>query len=122
VRSEDAAARTAALDALRLTPLLPRITAQLVHDPDADVRLLGCDLARTLPVADSNLLFADLLEREAQPNVCAAAVEVLAEVGEPMVLGALASCAKRFPNNEFLLFAIKTVVERINATAERARV
>ena len=122
LRSERAASRTAALGALRLTPPLTQVVTQLLRDPDSDVRLLSCELARSLPVAQSNSMLMDLLRREAHPNVCAAAVEVLAEVGEPEALAALAACAKRFSTHEFLVFAIDTVVERINASALSTRV
>jgi hypothetical protein len=43
----------------------------------------------------------------------AAAVEVLAEIGQPDVLPALASCAERFAGDEFLAFSLKVAVERI---------
>lgn len=121
VRSDKAALRTAALDAFRLTPLLPQIISRLLQDPDADVRLLSCDLARSLPGAQANSLLANLLQTEEHPNVCAAAIEVLAEVGTAQALEGLTSCAKRFPANEFLLFAIRTVLDRIHATSASAR-
>ena len=122
VRSDEAALRTAALDALRLTPRLPQVVTQLLQDPESDVRLLCCDLARALPATQANELLATLLAREPHPNVCAAAVEVLAEVGDATALGGLTSCARRFPANDFLLFAIKTVVDRIQATSASPRV
>jgi len=92
-----------------------------MEDQEADVRLLSCELARALPDKAANSVLGNLLENEAQPNVCAAAVEVLAELGEFEALPGLAACAKRFPTNEFLLFAIKTVVDRIQATAASTR-
>ena len=70
-------------------PHLPALLA----DSDADVRLLSCELARGLPDDEANRLLCDLLERETEKNVCAAAVEVLAEIGRPEALPALARCA-----------------------------
>jgi HEAT repeat protein len=121
LKSEKAASRTQALDAIRVSALLPQLVKQLLQDPDADVRLLSCDLVRSLPAGQANDLLAPLLEHEVQSNVCAAAVEVLAEVGEPSVLSALAACERRFKGNEFLAFAIKTVVERIRAAHASSR-
>ena len=106
--------RTAALDALRAMPEASRPhVAGLLADPDADVRLLSCELARGLPEGEANRLLGDLLERETEKNVAAAAVEVLAEIGRPEVLPALARCAERFADDPFLAFSIKVATDRI---------
>jgi HEAT repeat protein len=87
--------------------------AGLLGDPDADVRLLSCELARGLPEDEANRLLGDLLLRETEKNVAAAAVEVLAEIGRPEVLAALDACAERFADDGFLLFSIKVAADRI---------
>ena len=114
LRSDDAALRTGALDALRSSiaathALLPR----LLNDPDSDIRILACELVRSLPVEKANLALCALLASEQEINVCAAAVEVLAEVGTHESLPALAQCARRFPQASFLNFAIKIASDRI---------
>ena len=114
LRSEDASLRTAAIDALRAMPGATRPhMASLLGDPDADVRLLSCELARGLPEDEANRLLGDLLLRETEKNVAASAVEVLAEIGRPEVLPALDACAERFAGDEFLLFSIKVASDRI---------
>ncbi len=114
VRSDDASLRTAAIDALRAmtTAIRPHL-AGLLGDPDADVRLLSCELARGLPEDEANRLLGDLLARETEKNVAAAAVEVLAEIGRPEALPALDACAGRFAGDSFLLFSIKVAADRI---------
>jgi HEAT repeat protein len=116
VRVDDAALRTAALDALRAMigaalPVLPGLLA----DPDADVRLLACDLVRELPAVDATRLLCDVLSREMEANVCAAAVDVLADIGEAEALPFLQSTAARFGDVTFLTFAVKIAMERIIA-------
>jgi HEAT repeat protein len=116
LRSDDAAQRTAALDALRAMPqaavhLLPG----LLRDVDTDVRLLACEIARALPVDDANRLLGELIGREHDPNVCAAAIEVLAEAGSAASLPVLEQCASRFPDEPFLTFAIKIARDRIGS-------
>jgi HEAT repeat protein len=64
LRVDDPQLRGAALDALRamigvVRPMLPG----LLTDPDADVRLLTCDLARELPASDATRLLCDVLAR-----------------------------------------------------------
>jgi hypothetical protein len=114
LRADDASLRTGALDALqalkgRISPYLPR----LLSDEDPDVRLLACDLARSIAPAEASRLLGALLDAESQANVCAAAIEVLATTGEPDALPALARCEKRFRNNQFLSFAIQVAVDQI---------
>jgi len=114
LRSDDAGLRTAVLDTLRAMPLaLAPYLAGLLRDRDADVRLLACDLARDPAIAGAADLLCDLLARDPSANVCAAAVEVLAEIGEAAALPALAHCATRFPVDPFLAFAVEMATQRI---------
>jgi HEAT repeat protein len=116
IRSDDAELRTEALDALRAMPgVLEPYLRQLLADPDPDVRLLTCDLARVLPDADASRMLCELLDRETQANVCGAAIDALAEVGGPDTLPALARCAARFPHEPFLGFAIRAASQAIGA-------
>ena len=69
--------------------------------------------SRDLPEDEANRLLGDLLARETEKNVAAAAVEVLAEIGRPEVLPALAACAERFAGDGFLVFSIKVAADRI---------
>lgn len=122
LRSDDAGQRTAALDALRAMPaaVWPK-APQLLQDPDSDVRLLACELARDAPSEEAEAVLCALLDREAEVNVCAAAVEVLAEVGAAAALPALERCAQRFASDGFLRFAVATAIDRIASQAARPR-
>jgi HEAT repeat protein len=118
IRSDDASQRTGALDALRLMPAaLDAHLAGLLADPDPDVRLLACDLARELPSAAASDMLCALLITEGEANVAAAAVDVLAEVGGPGALPGLEACAARFADVLFLAFAVKVAIERIGGHA-----
>jgi len=121
IRNPDAALRTEALDALCAMPnaVLPQMPA-LLSDADSDIRLLTCEIARQLPGGAATALLCDLLENEKEANVCAAAVEVLAEVGEPAALPVLARCAERFADISFLAFAIQIAAARIGRGAPDA--
>ena len=122
LRSDDAHLRTGALDALRAMKSVVRAyVPQLLHDVDADVRLLACELARDLPNGESARLLCDVLESELEANVCASAVEVLAEVGGPEALPVLARCEARFRGTSFLEFAIKITADRIRAPSPSTR-
>jgi HEAT repeat protein len=116
LRSDDASVRTGAIDALRAMPKAASLhLPNLLADADADVRLLSCELARGLPDGDANRLLCELLEVETEKNVCAAAVEVLAELGRPEALPSLTRCATRFDGDPFIAFSIKVAIDRIVA-------
>jgi HEAT repeat protein len=120
LRSNDAALRTGALDALRSSVIATHeLLPELLRDPDADVRILSCELARNLPSEEASQILCALLDREAEVNVCAAAIEVLAEVGSPSALPALAQCGQRFAQTPFLTFAMKLATDRITAAGSR---
>jgi HEAT repeat protein len=116
--SDDSSLRAGALDALRAMPAAtaPHI-ARVLRDNDRDVRLLACELVRNQPSRDASGLLANVLATEREANVCAAAVEVLAEVGGPELLPLLAECAARFPDDPFLAFAVQVASERIGSQA-----
>jgi hypothetical protein len=59
-------------------------------------------------------LLCDLIEHEPHPNVCAAAIEVLAEVGTPQAIPVLEKCSARFAATPFLPFAISMAIARIS--------
>jgi hypothetical protein len=116
LRSDDSSLRTSALDALRTMP--DAVAAHIPHllrDADADVRLLACELVRNQPAADAGRMLGEVLATEPEANVCAAAVEVLAEAGRPELLPVMAACAARFPNDPYLAFAVQIASERIGS-------
>jgi HEAT repeat protein len=118
LRSDDAAARGAAIDALQALPqAVAPFLSVLLADTDADVRILATELARNMPAGEATQLLATLIEREAHPNVCAAAVDVLAELGTADALPALRKCADRFAATPFVPFAVSVAIARISGSA-----
>jgi HEAT repeat protein len=115
LRSQDAGLRAAAIEALQSLPeAIAPFMAPLLSDGDSDVRLLATELARNMDAAEATFLLCGLIEREQHPNVCAAAIDVLTEVGTPQALPALESCAVRFADTPFLPFAIAVAIARIS--------
>jgi len=115
IRSDDADLRTVAIDALKaMLEGTGSVLPQLLTDPDPDVRLLSCELARPLRSGQAAAQLCDLLDRETEANVCGAAVEVLAEIGDTSSVAALRRCGARFPEDPFLTFAISAVVDQLD--------
>jgi HEAT repeat protein len=116
VGSDDADVRTLAIDALKAMPeAADNSLAELLGDPDPDVRLLSCEIARAVRSGKAAGRLCQLLEHESEANVCGAAVEVLAEIGDASAAPALARCAARFPDDPFLAFAIRAAAEQLGA-------
>lgn len=116
LRSDDALVRTGASDALTAMRSVawPAIAA-LLRDPDTDVRILACSLVHDMPGETALPLLCDLLDSEPEPNVCAAAVDAIAEIGGAEALPVLARCKERFAATPFLEFAIKVAMDRIRS-------
>jgi HEAT repeat protein len=95
-----------------IAPFMPKLLA----DNDGDVRLLAAELVRNMPAKDATRILCDLLQNEQAANVCAAAIDVLAEVGTRDAVPVLQACAARFRDTPFLPFAISTTIARISNT------
>jgi HEAT repeat protein len=114
LRADNASLRTGALDALRMAHEVVRDQLpSLINDADGDVRVLSCEVVRGLSPAEATRMLCELLQSEQEPNVCAAAIDVLAEVGDASALAVLAQCENRFGDTPFLAFAIKVATARI---------
>jgi HEAT repeat protein len=85
----------------------PRIEA-LLADADPDVRIFTVNLLGDLPHEQVPQWLLQVLQRDAVVNVVAAAIEVLAEVGQPDHVPALRQAQARFPDDEFVAFAVDT--------------
>jgi HEAT repeat protein len=115
LRAQDAGLRAAAIETLQALPeAIAPFMAVLLADRDSDVRILATELARNMPAAEATRVLCGLLEHEPHPNVCAAAIEVLAEVGTHDAIAALQSCAERFAGTAFLPFAVAVAIARIS--------
>ena len=115
LRSQDAGLRAATIEALQSLPnAISPYVDQLLEDSDSDVRLLATELVRNMPAENATQALCRLLEREQHANVCAAAIELLAEVGTRDAVPALRSCAERFAGVPFVAFAASTAIARIS--------
>jgi hypothetical protein len=116
LRSEDAELRNSAIEALSAMPaaVAPRIDA-LLKDADADVRIFTVNLLGELRHPQVRPWLLGALRHDAAVNVVAAAIEVLAEVGEPGDEPALRAVAARFADDAFIAFAADMAATRVRA-------
>jgi hypothetical protein len=114
LRSEDAALRNGAIDALQTLPRLvgPHVE-RLLADPDPDVRISAVSILSALAHPDIPQWLAGVVRRDDNVNVCAAAVDALAEAGDEAAIEAINALPRRFPDVPYIAFAVATAVRRI---------
>ncbi|HEX4555408.1 MAG TPA: HEAT repeat domain-containing protein [Xanthobacteraceae bacterium] len=118
LRSDEAALRLGAIEALEAMPAaLAAHIEGLLQDPDSDVRIFAVELTRKMPAEQALALLCRMLDREDHPNVCAAAVDVLAEIGSADAAPCLDRCRARFAGQAFLTFAITQALDGLSRTA-----
>jgi len=114
LRSEDAALRNGAIDALQTLPRLvgPHVE-RLLADPDPDVRISTVSILSALAHPDIPQWLLGVVRRDDNVNVCAAAVDALAEAGDEAAIETINALPQRFPGVPYIAFAAATAVRRI---------
>lgn len=117
LRSEDARLRNGAIEVLSGLPKVvgPRISALLL-DADADVRIFTVNLLGELRHEQVTQWLQQVLLADREVNVVAAAIEVMAETGQPEHIDALRETRRRFADDPFIGFAADVAIERIRAS------
>jgi HEAT repeat protein len=112
--SEDANLRNGAIEALQQMPneFASSVDAMLA-DPDSDVRIFVVDVLAALPHPMVPEWLHRVVALDPHVNVCAAALDALAEVGEPDTIPALQALAERFSDVAFIKFAVDAASRRI---------
>jgi HEAT repeat protein len=114
LRSEDAGLRNAVIDALQEMPeAVAPFMEDLLDDVDSDVRILAVQVLSALPHASAPHWLVHVIAADPHVNVCAAAVDCLAEVGDMAAIPALAALPARFSEEPFIAFAVATAIRRI---------
>jgi HEAT repeat protein len=114
VRSEDVALRNAVVAALPMVgeALLPELQPLLDSD-DPAVRIAAVNVLQGLRGQHAVDMAIATIERDPHVNVCAAAVDILAETGGPEAIAPLEALVARFPDVPFIAFAVAAAIKRI---------
>jgi len=112
--SEDANLRGGAVEALQEMPdeVAPHIEALLAM-PDSDIRISTVIILASLPHPKVPVWLHRVVANDPHINVCAAALDALAEVGDQDVLPTLEALIDRFPNVTYIKFAVDAATRRI---------
>ncbi|MBZ4193315.1 MAG: HEAT repeat domain-containing protein [Candidatus Contendobacter sp.] len=114
LRSEDAAVRNPVVEAFQHLPdaVSPHIETML-QDSDPDYRIFTVNVLNNLRHPQTPGWLQTVIESDADINVCAAAVEVLAEVGALAAIPALTALPGRFADDPFMQFCVQAAIRRI---------
>ena len=115
LRSEDAALRNEAIEAMKQLPdEVAPIMQGLLADTDPDVRIFAVNILESLRHPDVESWLIDVIETDAHVNVCATALDLLSEVGTEAALEPLARFKVRFADEPYVQFAADLALRRIH--------
>ncbi len=114
LRSEDAALRNEAIEAMKQLPEeVSPVIRELLNDDDPDVRIFAVNILEALKHPDVEKWLMEVLETDSHVNVCATALDLLAEVGTEKSLTSLNYLKARFSSEPYIQFAVNVAIERI---------
>lgn len=115
LRSEDAALRNEAIEAMKLLPQeVALIMRNLLTDSDPDVRIFAVNILESLCHPSVEEWLVEVISIDEHINVCATAVDLLGEVGSQKALDSLSQLKDRFPDEPYIQFAADLAIKRIN--------
>jgi len=114
LRSDDAGLRNAAIEALKQLPdAVAPIIEGLLADADADVRIFAVNVLESLRHPGVEAWLVGVIDADVHVNVCATAVDLLAEVGSDAAVEALVRLQNRFDHEPYIQFAAGLALKRI---------
>jgi len=119
--ADDATLRNEARELLHALPHAELVAEALLTASDPDVRMFAIEILATRKGSDGAARIAETLASERDINVLAHAVEQLGLVGTCAQLELLRALEARWPDEEFLGFAIADARERMQGRTESVR-
>lgn len=116
LRSDDAGLRNDVIELLKEQPeaIGPHMH-DLLEDPDPDVRIFAVNILESLKHPNVVDWLIEVIEHDHHVNVCATAVDLLAEVGDNRARVPLARLEERFADEPFITFAVASALDKIAA-------
>jgi hypothetical protein len=114
LRGEDALTRNAVIETLQsMGEVVASEIETLLDDANPDLRIYAMNIIQSLRSSRVSDIALRVIASDPHVNVCAAAVDVLAEVGTPEMADELRAVANRFPDQPFFAFAVRAAIKRI---------
>ena len=114
LKSDDAHLRNSAIEALKQIPeqVAPYIE-KLLKSSEPDVRIFTINILESLRHPKVVKWLIDVIENDENVNVCATALDLLAEVGTEEAIQAIKKVKERFKNEPYIQFASDIALRRI---------
>jgi HEAT repeat protein len=114
LRSEDASLRNEVIETFKLMgdEVAPVLRSLLV-DPDPDLRIFVVNILDSERYPEAEGWLIEVIERDIHINVCAAAVDLLCEVGTEAAIDPLARLKARYQSEPYIQFAADLALKRI---------
>jgi HEAT repeat protein len=114
LKSDDAHLRNSAIEALQQIPeqVAPYIE-NLLHDKEPDVIIFTINILESLRHPKVVKWLIDVIENDENVNVCATALDLLAELGTEEAIQAIKKVKERFKNEPYIQFASDIALRRI---------
>ncbi|NEX22123.1 HEAT repeat domain-containing protein [Thiorhodococcus mannitoliphagus] len=117
LRSEDAALRNEAIEAMQKLPdAVAPMMRELLADPDSDLRIFAVNILESLCHPEVETWLIEVIDRDPHVNVCGAAVDLLGEVGTLNARESLLRVKARFANEPYIRFAADLALGRLRET------
>jgi HEAT repeat protein len=114
LRSEIVNMRNDAIEAMKLMPdAVAPMMQGLLQDSDPDIRIFAVNILESLRHPKVETWLIDVITKDPHLNVCATALDLLAEVGSQQAIEPLLQLKKRFSDEPFIQFAIDIALTRI---------
>lgn len=114
LRSEDAALRNEAIEAMKQLPdEVAPIMRGLLADANPDVRIFTVNILESLRHPEVESWLIAVIDNDPQLNVCATAVDLLGEVGSSAAREPLLRLKARYADEPYIQFATDLALERI---------
>lgn len=115
LKSEDAALRNEAIEAMKQLPdAVAPIMRGLLADASTDVRIFAVNILESLRHPEVESWLISVIDNDPQLNVCATAVDLLGEVGSIAARQPLQRLKARFADEPYIQFAADVALQRIN--------
>ena len=114
LKSDDAHLRNSVIEALKQIPeqVAPYIE-KLLKDKEPDVRIFTINILESLRHPKVVKWLIEVIEKDENINVCATALDLLAEVGTDEAIPAIKIAKERFKNEPYIQFASDIALRRI---------
>ena len=112
---DDARLRGDAIEAIKALPgAVSDIVPELLRDEDSDVRIQAISMLEVVQDPQVEAWLLEIIEHDPVLNVCAAALNLLNEIGTGAAFAALTRLQARYPDEPYIRFATDLAFRRIS--------